>query len=80
MFNSSSASLGTASRVTSRATANGTFSDFAHAVRLVARTLLTRRDLPELSDQMLADIGVTRSAALAEAARLPWDLTPKYHR
>jgi uncharacterized protein YjiS (DUF1127 family) len=76
MFNSSSASLGTASRVT----ASDAWSDFTHAVRLVARTLLTRRDLPELSDQMLADIGITRSAALAEAARLPWDLSPKYHR
>jgi uncharacterized protein YjiS (DUF1127 family) len=80
MFNSSSASLGTASRGTSRVTAPDTWSDFANAVRLVVRTLLTRRDLPELSDHMLADIGVTRSAALAEAARLPWDLSTKYHR
>jgi uncharacterized protein YjiS (DUF1127 family) len=43
------------------------------AVRLALRTWLTRGALPELSAQQLADIGVSRATALAEAARLPWD-------
>jgi uncharacterized protein YjiS (DUF1127 family) len=29
-----------------------------------------------MDDRMLKDIGVSRSDALEEAARAPWDLTP----
>jgi uncharacterized protein YjiS (DUF1127 family) len=46
------------------------------AIALAWRTRATRRALPELSDHQLADIGLTRPAALAEAARLPWDTRP----
>jgi uncharacterized protein YjiS (DUF1127 family) len=35
-----------------------------------------RRRLAEMDDRMLKDIGVSRSDALEEAARAPWDLTP----
>jgi uncharacterized protein YjiS (DUF1127 family) len=42
----------------------------------VFRTYLTRRALPELTPHELADIGLSSSAAMAEAARLPWDTLP----
>jgi uncharacterized protein YjiS (DUF1127 family) len=35
----------------------------------------TRRRLAEMDERMLRDIGVTRSEALEEAARAPWDIT-----
>jgi uncharacterized protein YjiS (DUF1127 family) len=37
------------------------------------RNAVTRNELAELDDHMLADIGVTRGAALAEMDRFPWD-------
>ena len=39
----------------------------------VIRTAQTRRLLAEMDGRMLADIGVTRSEAQAEAARPAWD-------
>jgi uncharacterized protein YjiS (DUF1127 family) len=51
-------------------------------LRTALRTYLTRQALPELTARQalpeltvreLADIGVSSAAALAEAARLPWD-------
>jgi uncharacterized protein YjiS (DUF1127 family) len=51
-------------------------SVLAHSVavlRVVLRTWLTRQALPDLTARERADIGVTHKAALAEAARLPWD-------
>ena len=45
-------------------------------LRQAFRTHLTRQALPELTERQLADIGVTRYAALTEAARLPWDSDP----
>ena len=44
----------------------------ANAVRAV----VTRRALLELEPRLLADIGLTRGEALAEAARAPWDVVP----
>jgi uncharacterized protein YjiS (DUF1127 family) len=57
----------------------------AQAGRLIVRLhralqiYLTRRALPALSPRQLADIGVSPSMAVREAARLPWDLasTPR---
>lgn len=40
------------------------------------RAVATRRDLLELEDRMLRDIGIGRAEALAEARRAPWDLGP----
>jgi uncharacterized protein YjiS (DUF1127 family) len=45
-------------------------------LRMAFRTYLTRQGLPELTGRELADIGVSPSAAVAEAARLPWDINP----
>ena len=41
------------------------------------RATVTRRHLARLDDRGLADIGLSRADALAEAARLPWDLEPR---
>ena len=41
------------------------------------RALQTRRQLAEMDDRMLRDIGISRVDALQEADRLPWDLTPR---
>lgn len=46
------------------------------ALRLALRTWLTRQALPELTARELADIGMTQTTALTEAARLPWDSAP----
>ncbi len=45
-------------------------------VRLALRTYLTRQALPDLSPRELTDIGLSASTAIAEAARLPWDVAP----
>lgn len=37
------------------------------------RAITTRRQLLEMDERMLKDIGVTRAEALREAARAPWD-------
>jgi len=37
----------------------------------------SRRHLAEMDPRMLADIGISRAEALDEAARAPWDLTPR---
>ncbi|WP_431282553.1 DUF1127 domain-containing protein [Humitalea sp. 24SJ18S-53] len=34
----------------------------------------TRRDLAEMDDRMLRDVGISRADALHEAERAPWDL------
>jgi uncharacterized protein YjiS (DUF1127 family) len=52
-----------------------------HSVISVAlRTLVTRRDLADLDDRALEDVGLTRADALAEAKRQPWDLEPRHPR
>jgi uncharacterized protein YjiS (DUF1127 family) len=72
MFNSVGAAVGVAPFAPRR----GLWRQLAAAVQLSIRTQVTRQALPELSDHMLADIGLTRGAALAEASRLPWDFEP----
>ena len=56
------------------------WSHLAETVRVIIRTWMTRRSLLELTSRELADVGVSRAAALAEARRLPWDVTPVRHR
>ena len=46
-------------------------------VRQVLGVLQQRRQLATLSDNQLADIGITREQALIEAARPFWDLPKK---
>jgi len=62
-----------------------------HAVRFIAvrsnawlfplrralQAIETRRQLAEMDRRMLADIGISRSKALEEARRAPWDLAPR---
>lgn len=48
----------------------------AETVVRAVGVILTRRNLTELEPRLLADIGLTRAEALAEAARKPWDLQP----
>jgi uncharacterized protein YjiS (DUF1127 family) len=43
---------------------------------LMRRAAETRRELGTLNPRLLADIGVTRAEAAAEAERWPWDLHP----
>jgi uncharacterized protein YjiS (DUF1127 family) len=38
------------------------------------RAVTTRRQLAQMDDRMLKDIGITRSEALIESGRAPWDL------
>lgn len=40
------------------------------------RAVITRRQLREMDDRMLADIGISRAEAQAEADRAPWDVEP----
>jgi uncharacterized protein YjiS (DUF1127 family) len=76
MLQSVSASLGRASRFG----ADGFWAECVAMLRLLARTLVTRQELSDLSDRQLADIGVTRPVALAEATRRPWDVAPRHYR
>lgn len=48
-------------------------------LRRVLEAIETRRHLAEMDRRMLADIGISRSEALEEAARAPWDLMPRRH-
>ncbi|BDG71217.1 DUF1127 domain-containing protein [Roseomonas fluvialis] len=43
----------------------------------VLQAIETRRQLAEMDRRMLADIGISRSEALEEARRAPWDLAPR---
>lgn len=50
------------------------------SLRMAFRTYMTRKTLSELTSRELADIGISAPDALAEAARLPWDITPRPRR
>jgi uncharacterized protein YjiS (DUF1127 family) len=41
------------------------------------RTIATRHHLAQMDERMLKDIGISRSEALEEARRAPWDLGPR---
>jgi hypothetical protein len=41
---------------------------------ITLRVVTTRRQLAQMDDRMLKDIGITRSEALMEAERAPWDI------
>jgi uncharacterized protein YjiS (DUF1127 family) len=46
---------------------------FTQVANRVWRNAATRRELADLDDRMLADIGVTRGAIRTEMDRFPWD-------
>jgi uncharacterized protein YjiS (DUF1127 family) len=45
------------------------------ALQMMLRAITTRRQLAEMDDRMLKDVGISRVDALREAERLPWDLS-----
>ncbi|MBL6456994.1 DUF1127 domain-containing protein [Belnapia sp. T6] len=45
-------------------------------LRAMLRAAITRRQLAEMDERMLSDIGISRVDALREADRLPWDIGP----
>ena len=45
-------------------------------LRRSLQAIESRRHLTEMDRRMLADIGISRSEALEEARRAPWDLAP----
>lgn len=49
----------------------------ARAANRAWRNAVTRRELAELDDHMLADIGMTRDAVRAEMDRFPWDASAR---
>lgn len=44
---------------------------------MMLRAIETRHRLAQMDDRMLKDIGITRSEALEEANRAPWDFGPR---
>jgi len=50
---------------------------FFVTLRAILQAAASRRELAQMDERMLRDIGVGRSEALAEAERAPWDLTPR---
>lgn len=44
---------------------------------LMMQAVNTRSYLTEMDDRMLKDIGLSRSDAMTEAARPPWDIGPR---
>ncbi len=57
--------------------ARATWRRWAGVASRAWRNAITRRELAELDDRMLADIGVTRAAIVAEMDRFPWDDSPR---
>ncbi|WP_137127511.1 DUF1127 domain-containing protein [Roseomonas sp. HF4] len=49
-------------------------------LRRALHAVESRRQLAQMDRRMLADIGISRAEALEEAARAPWDLTPRGRR
>ncbi|MGK7870088.1 DUF1127 domain-containing protein [Falsiroseomonas sp. E2-1-a20] len=49
----------------------GTWLDW---LAVTLRVVTTRRQLAQMDDRMLKDIGITRSEALLESERAPWDI------
>jgi uncharacterized protein YjiS (DUF1127 family) len=50
------------------------WTEFRQAYVLALRAERSRGDLRRLDERMLADIGITRAQAKAEAARTPWQV------
>jgi uncharacterized protein YjiS (DUF1127 family) len=49
-------------------------------LRATMRVIVTRRQLAEMDDRMLSDIGISRADAWAEASRPFWDQRRKHLR
>ncbi|MCF8485889.1 MAG: DUF1127 domain-containing protein [Rhodobacteraceae bacterium] len=68
------ASLHTATLATGRVQAVGSTSRLLTLVRAALAANRQRQSLARLDDRTLADVGLTRAQAAAEAARPAWDL------
>ena len=55
----------------------GRIRRFARFLSGMAQAIATRRQLAEMDDRMLSDIGISRADALAEFSRAPWDCGPR---
>ncbi|HEY4253287.1 MAG TPA: DUF1127 domain-containing protein [Roseomonas sp.] len=51
----------------------GVVRAFVAATAEALHAITTRRQLLEMDERMLKDIGISRTEALREAARVPWD-------
>ncbi|WP_333713482.1 DUF1127 domain-containing protein [Yoonia sp.] len=51
-----------------------------NALRDMAAVSRQRKTLADLPAHLLSDIGISESAALAEAARAPWDVPAHWRR
>ncbi|WP_198377546.1 DUF1127 domain-containing protein [Neoroseomonas rubea] len=69
----SSSSLSTTRTMRNTAVRGTTWLDW---LRRVLHAVESRRHLVEMDDRMLSDIGISRTDAIREATRAPWDLTP----
>ncbi|MCW3473161.1 DUF1127 domain-containing protein [Limobrevibacterium gyesilva] len=49
-------------------------------LRIWIRVLSTRRDLAEMDDRMLSDLGISRAQADFELSQTPWTLTRRRRR
>ncbi|MBP0464346.1 DUF1127 domain-containing protein [Roseomonas sp. PWR1] len=68
-----SRSLSTTRTIRNAAVRGTTWLDW---LRRVLHAVESRRHLAEMDDRMLSDIGISRTDAMREATRAPWDLTP----
>ncbi|MBU8546448.1 DUF1127 domain-containing protein [Roseomonas sp. ROY-5-3] len=50
---------------------------WADRIAMMLHAMTTRRHLAAMDDRMLKDIGVSRSEALQESSRAPWDTGPR---
>lgn len=50
-----------------------------HVLHII-RVIISRRELLDRDPRLLADVGLSRAEALAEAARAPWDTLPPPRR
>ena len=53
----------------------GVVRQFLDVLARIHHAIESRRQLAEMDDRMLSDIGISRAEALHEAARAPWDLS-----
>jgi uncharacterized protein YjiS (DUF1127 family) len=50
-----------------------------HEIDHALASRATRRELEQLDDRMLKDLGISRAQAAFEAQRLPWQMTNGSH-
>ncbi len=74
------ASLHTATLATRRVHSGGSLSRLARKVHLGMTTWRQRQTLVQLEDWALADIGLTRAQAVAEAEKPVWDVPKSWLR